>query len=35
VSGPAVKRLRRTAAELAVAAVRGEPLPTIVNGVER
>jgi D-3-phosphoglycerate dehydrogenase len=33
VSGPAVERLRRTAAELAVAAVRGEPLPTIVNGV--
>ena len=35
VSAAAVERLRRTAAELAVAALRGEPLPTVVNGVGR
>lgn len=34
VSGPSMERLRRTAADLAVAAIRGEPLPTIVNGVK-
>jgi D-3-phosphoglycerate dehydrogenase len=32
-SAAAVDRLRTTAAELAVAAIRGEPLPSIVNGV--
>ena len=34
-SGPAVHRLRSTAAELAVAAVRGVELSSIVNGVAR
>jgi D-3-phosphoglycerate dehydrogenase len=34
-SVPAVKKLRESAANLAVAAVRGEALPTIVNGVKR
>jgi phosphoglycerate dehydrogenase-like enzyme len=34
-SVPAVKKLRETVAGLALAAVRGEPLPTIVNGVKR
>ena len=34
-SVPAVKKLRESVAHLAVAAVRGEPLPTIVNGVKR
>lgn len=33
VSQAAVRRLRTTAAELAVAALRGDPLPSIVNGV--
>ena len=33
-SVPAVKKLRESAAQLALAAVRGEPLPTIVNGVK-
>jgi D-3-phosphoglycerate dehydrogenase / 2-oxoglutarate reductase len=33
VSEAAVQRLRRSAAELAVAALRGDPLPSIVNGV--
>jgi D-3-phosphoglycerate dehydrogenase len=33
VSAAAVHRLRTSAARLAVAAVRGEPLPSIVNGV--
>lgn len=32
-SVPAVKKLRESAAQLALAAVRGEPLPTVVNGV--
>lgn len=32
-SVPAVKKLRESAARLAVSAVRGEPLPTVVNGV--
>jgi D-3-phosphoglycerate dehydrogenase len=34
-SVPAVKKLRESVAHLAVAAVRGEALPTIVNGVKR
>jgi phosphoglycerate dehydrogenase-like enzyme len=34
-SVPAVKKLRESAANLSVAAVRGQPLPTIVNGVKR
>lgn len=33
-SVPAVKKLRESAAHLALAAVRGEALPTIVNGVK-
>lgn len=33
VSPAAVKRLRRGAAELAAMALRGEPLPSVVNGV--
>jgi D-3-phosphoglycerate dehydrogenase / 2-oxoglutarate reductase len=33
-SPAAVKKLRETAAHLAVQAVRGQPLPTIVNGVK-
>jgi lactate dehydrogenase-like 2-hydroxyacid dehydrogenase len=33
-SVPAVKKLRESAAHLAVAAVLGQPLPTIVNGVK-
>lgn len=33
VSAAAVQRLRTTAAELAVASLRGAPLPSIVNGV--
>jgi D-3-phosphoglycerate dehydrogenase len=33
-SVPAVKKLRESAANLAVAAVLGQPLPTIVNGVK-
>lgn len=32
-SPPAVKKLRETAAQLALKGVRGEPLPNIVNGV--
>ncbi len=32
-SVPAVKKLRETAASLALAALRGEPLPNVVNGV--
>lgn len=32
-SVPAVRKLRETAANLALMAVRGEPLPNIVNGV--
>jgi D-3-phosphoglycerate dehydrogenase len=34
-SMPAVTKLRETVAGLALAAVRGGPLPTIVNGVKR
>jgi D-3-phosphoglycerate dehydrogenase len=34
-SVPAVKKLRESVANLALAAVRGEPLLTIVNGVKR
>jgi len=34
-SVPAVKKLRESVAHLAVAAVHGEVLPTIVNGVKR
>jgi D-3-phosphoglycerate dehydrogenase len=34
-SVPAVKKLRESVANLALAAVRGEPLPTTVNGVKR
>ena len=34
-SMPAVKKLRESVAQLALAAVRGEALPTIVNGVKR
>lgn len=33
-SVPAVRKLRETAAQLALKAVRGEPLPNIVNGVK-
>jgi phosphoglycerate dehydrogenase-like enzyme len=33
-SVPAVRRLRETVAGSALKAVRGEPLPNIVNGVE-
>ena len=32
-SGPAAKKLRETAASLALRALRGEPLPNVVNGV--
>jgi D-3-phosphoglycerate dehydrogenase len=32
-SVPAVTKLRETVARLAVAAIRGEPLPSVVNGV--
>ncbi len=32
-SVPAVRKLRETAAAIALAAVRGEPLPNVVNGV--
>ena len=32
-SVPAVRKLRETAANLAAMAVRGEPLPNVVNGV--
>jgi phosphoglycerate dehydrogenase-like enzyme len=32
-SVPAVRKLRETAANLAAMALRGEPLPNIVNGV--
>ena len=35
VSQAAVRRLRTTAAELAVAGLRGDPLPSVVNGVAR
>ncbi len=34
-SVPAVRKLRETAAQLAATALRGEPLPNIVNGVGR
>ena len=34
-SVPAVTKLRETVARLAVAAIRGEPLPSIVNGVRQ
>lgn len=34
-SPAAVKKLRETAARLALKAVRGEPLPNVVNGVRR
>lgn len=34
-SVPAVRKLRETAAQLAAIALRGEPLPNIVNGVGR
>jgi lactate dehydrogenase-like 2-hydroxyacid dehydrogenase len=33
VSGPAVTKLRQTAAKLALMAINGEPLPNVVNGV--
>ena len=33
-SVPAVRKLRETAANLALLAIRGQPLPNIVNGVE-
>ncbi len=33
-SVPAVRKLRETAANVAAMAVRGEPLPNVVNGVE-
>ena len=33
VSVPAVRKLRETAALLALAAIRGEPLANVVNGV--
>lgn len=33
VSAPAVRKLRETAAKLALAALRGEDLPNVVNGV--
>jgi phosphoglycerate dehydrogenase-like enzyme len=33
VSAAAVHRLRTTAAELAVASLRGGPLPSVVNGL--
>ena len=33
-SAAAVKRLRTTAAELALAGLRGQPLPSVVNGVK-
>ena len=33
VSGPAVTKLRQTAARLALMAINGEPLPNVVNGV--
>lgn len=35
VSPPAVKKLRETAAKLAIAAIKGQHLPNIVNGVGR
>jgi D-3-phosphoglycerate dehydrogenase len=34
VSPPAVRKLRETAARIALAAIRGEPLPNVVNGVD-
>ncbi len=34
-SVPAVKKLRESVAHIAIAAVKGEPLPTTVNGVKR
>ncbi len=34
-SVPAVKKLREFVAHIAIAAVKGEPLPTTVNGVKR
>jgi D-3-phosphoglycerate dehydrogenase len=34
-SVPAVRKLRETAARLAAAALRGDPLPNVVNGVGR
>ncbi|MEO7299336.1 MAG: C-terminal binding protein [Verrucomicrobiota bacterium] len=34
VSPPAVRKLRESAAQLALKAVRGEPLPNVVNGVK-
>jgi len=34
-SPPAVRKLRQSAANIAVKAVRGEPLPNVVNGVTR
>ena len=34
-SVPAVRKLRETAANLAVMALRGEPLPSVVNGVRK
>ena len=33
-SVPAARKLRETAANLAATALRGEPLPNIVNGVK-
>jgi lactate dehydrogenase-like 2-hydroxyacid dehydrogenase len=33
VSVPAVRKLRETAAQLAVIALKGEKLPNVVNGV--
>ena len=32
---PAMTKLRESAARLALAAVRGEPLPSVVNGVKQ
>ncbi len=34
-SVPAVKKLRESVAHIAIAALKGEPLPTTVNGVKR
>jgi len=34
-SVPAAKKLRESVARIAVAALRGQPLPTTVNGVKR
>jgi len=34
-SMPAVTKLRQSVAQIAIAAIRGDPLPTVVNGVKR